>query len=75
MTIDPNRHGTPPASKEVVNKLPIIKLKEDDLKEEQDCAVCKEQFKIDDEVIKIPCKHIFHPDCIKPWLDLVFLYN
>ena len=41
---------------------------------EQDCAVCKEQFKLQTEdpdeqiVVTLPCKHPFHQPCIIPWL-------
>lgn len=33
------------------------------------CAVCKDQFVIDDEAKQLPCKHLYHPDCILPWLS------
>jgi len=41
---------------------------------ELDCAVCKEQFKVQTEdpaeqiVVTLPCKHPFHEPCIVPWL-------
>ena len=41
---------------------------------EKDCAVCKEQFKLDTEdpdeqiIITLPCQHPFHEPCILPWL-------
>lgn len=40
----------------------------------RDCAVCKDQFKLDTEdpdeqvVVTLPCKHPFHQPCITPWL-------
>ena len=37
----------------------------------EDCAVCKEEFKIDEELNQIPCKHVFHTDCVMPWLKQV----
>ncbi|XP_071699704.1 uncharacterized protein [Rutidosis leptorrhynchoides] len=33
------------------------------------CAICKDQFVIDDETKQLPCKHMYHPDCILPWLS------
>ncbi|KDP20379.1 hypothetical protein JCGZ_05262 [Jatropha curcas] len=33
------------------------------------CAVCKDQFVIDVDAKLLPCNHLFHPDCILPWLN------
>lgn len=38
--------------------------------QEADCAVCKDAFEATEQVIQLPCEHIFHDDCIKPWLKL-----
>lgn len=35
-----------------------------------DCAVCKEEFVPTEEAIELPCQHMFHEDCIKPWLKV-----
>ncbi|KAJ8621278.1 hypothetical protein MRB53_029807 [Persea americana] len=62
----------PPASKEVVAKLPIITVTDDILMRlgsETECAVCREEMVINDKMQELPCKHLFHPDCLKPWLD------
>nr|XP_043609847.1 uncharacterized protein LOC122581666 [Erigeron canadensis] len=32
------------------------------------CAICKEMFEINDDVKELPCKHMYHPSCIIPWL-------
>ncbi|PKA52152.1 E3 ubiquitin-protein ligase RING1 [Apostasia shenzhenica] len=68
---DPNRYGTPPAAKFAVNSLPDFKITEDLLSsDEAQCAVCKDAFEIGEEAKQMPCKHIFHKDCILPWLEL-----
>ncbi|GMH12493.1 hypothetical protein Nepgr_014334 [Nepenthes gracilis] len=68
---DPNRHGTPPASKKAVEGLPNIKITEDLVKSDSiQCAVCMNEFELGLEVKQMPCKHIFHRDCIMPWLEL-----
>lgn len=62
----------PPASKEAVAKLRVIKVDEEVLRklgEEAECAICKEGLVVGDEMQELPCKHTFHPPCLKPWFD------
>jgi len=64
--------GPPPAAKKVVDKLKEFEYS-DDLKDmESACAVCKDDFKTGDKLIQFPCpnKHLYHPECIHPWLKL-----
>lgn len=35
----------------------------------QQCSVCYENFKKGCKIRKLPCKHIFHDQCIMPWLE------
>ena len=73
---DPNRYGAPPASKTVVESLPRGRI-EDLIKDQVDkeesaepeCSVCKDEFELDDAaVVKMPCSHLFHEECLLPWL-------
>ena len=64
---DQNKYGSPPASKEIVNKLKeetITKV----LGSENVCSVCKEEFEVGNVILTLPCKHYFHKECISPWL-------
>ncbi|CAA6662700.1 unnamed protein product [Spirodela intermedia] len=68
---DPNRYGTPPASKSAVESLPTIKItKELLVSDEAQCAVCKDTFEVGEDAMQMPCKHLYHGDCILPWLEL-----
>ncbi|KAJ7970179.1 E3 ubiquitin-protein ligase RING1 [Quillaja saponaria] len=68
---DPNRYGAPPASKSAVEGLPVIRISEELLaSDSSQCAVCKDTFELGEEAKQIPCKHIYHSDCILPWLEL-----
>ncbi|KVI01460.1 E3 ubiquitin-protein ligase AIP2 [Cynara cardunculus var. scolymus] len=62
----------PPASKEVVAKLPVITITDEILGKlgpDAECAICKENLVVNDNMQEMPCKHTFHPPCLKPWLD------
>jgi len=69
-----NAHRPVPATEEIVAKLPRELLMEGSETLSKDCAVCKEQFKLESEdpdeqvVVTLPCKHPFHEPCITPWL-------
>lgn len=60
-----------------VNKLPIIKIEPKHCKklaginnyEPPSCTVCVESIAMLTKGMFMPCGHIFHPDCLKPWLE------
>ncbi|CAK9135639.1 unnamed protein product [Ilex paraguariensis] len=60
----------PPASKAAIESLPTIEIVESHVDIESHCAVCKEAFELGTEVREMPCKHLYHSDCILPWLAL-----
>jgi len=63
-----------PATEEIISKLPREVLRVGSATLQKDCAVCKEQFKLETEdpdeqiVVTLPCTHPFHEGCILPWL-------
>ena len=51
------------------NKLESIKYS--DLKnkdEEKKCSICLVDFEDDDMLLKLPCYHYFHRQCVEEWL-------
>ncbi|MCL7041812.1 hypothetical protein MKW94_030666 [Papaver nudicaule] len=60
----------PPASKAAVESMPTIEIVDTHVSTESHCAVCKEAFELGSEAREMPCKHIYHTDCILPWLSL-----
>ena len=34
------------------------------------CAVCTEEFEKDEKVSELECNHIFHSECLMPWLEI-----
>jgi len=72
------------SKKRILNKIPnkrfIIKDMEyysnaniiEDIKEKDEhtkiCSICIENIENTNHIVIMPCKHIFHKKCIKPWL-------
>lgn len=71
----------PPASVSAIEALPRIVVTNTHLSRNNDgdddnnnsccfCPVCKDEIEIGGEVTELPCKHLYHSDCIVPWLHL-----
>lgn len=41
------------------------------LDQKAECAICQDQFELEEKVKQLPCKHNFHTPCIDPWLKMV----
>ncbi|KAL0772621.1 hypothetical protein Bca101_037772 [Brassica carinata] len=64
-----HHRGPPPAAKSSIDALPTIKITQKHLKSsDSHCPVCKEEFELKSEAKQMPCKHVYHSDCIVPWL-------
>ncbi|KAK4849746.1 hypothetical protein QYF36_000483 [Acer negundo] len=57
-----------PASKAAIESMPTIEISLNHTSAETHCAVCKEAFELGTSAREMPCKHIYHQDCILPWL-------
>ena len=66
--------GAPPAAKSAVEALKKHTITEEEVKQHAEddfaCTVCQETFAAGDSVIEMPCKHVFHVDCLSPWLAM-----
>lgn len=62
--------GPPPASEDQLKNLPLITISEEDVEKNVQCAICMEDFSLNDKAKKLPCKHMFHEPCIGEWLKL-----
>ncbi|KAL6009913.1 putative E3 ubiquitin-protein ligase rhc1a [Asimina triloba] len=63
-----SRRGPPPAPRSAIDAMPTIKISQRHLRIDSHCPVCKERFELGIEAREMPCKHIYHQDCIIPWL-------
>ncbi|KAI9474949.1 RING finger protein [Coemansia mojavensis] len=63
--------GPPPASREFIRTLPVtVVLVLTDGCVDVSCVICNETFGGYEPVTCLPCKHHFHRECVKPWLEL-----
>uniref|UniRef100_A0A1A9X271 RING-type E3 ubiquitin transferase n=1 Tax=Glossina brevipalpis TaxID=37001 RepID=A0A1A9X271_9MUSC len=61
---------TSPLSRDKIDEIPKFLITDDVVDKQQQCSVCLEYFKLEELVRKLPCSHLFHDDCIVPWLSL-----
>jgi E3 ubiquitin-protein ligase RNF115/126 len=57
-----------PASRAAVEGLQEVVLSEEEAS--HGCAVCKDCIAAGLSVLRLPCKHYFHAECIRPWLAI-----
>ena len=61
-------HGLDP---QIINNLLVIKSNLSELSENEiTCIICMDDFKNDEDVIYLPCQHLFHRDCIYEWFKI-----
>ncbi|BBG98979.1 RING-H2 finger C1A [Prunus dulcis] len=63
-----DRRGPPPASRVSIDAMPTIKITNRHLRSDSHCPVCKDKFELGSEARQMPCNHLYHTDCIVPWL-------
>ncbi|KAJ1384700.1 Zinc finger, RING-type [Sesbania bispinosa] len=63
-----NRQGPPPAARSSIDAMPTIKITQRHLRSDSHCPVCKDKFELGSEARQMPCNHLYHSDCIVPWL-------
>lgn len=64
-------NGKPPAPKSAIDMLPTHTLTKEtaDCLADSCCAVCQDNYKVGEQVCKLPCGHEYHKDCVVPWLE------
>ncbi|KAJ1285832.1 hypothetical protein BS78_03G308000 [Paspalum vaginatum] len=63
-----NRQGPAPAPRSAIDSMPVVKINSRHLNDDPQCPVCKDKFEVGAEAREMPCKHLYHTDCIIPWL-------
>ncbi|XP_006849546.2 uncharacterized protein LOC18439315 [Amborella trichopoda] len=70
--LHPNNPSPLPTSKASIASIPTVRISPPPSHTSDlaiYCPVCKDEFEIDDEVKQLPCNHLYHGDCILPWLQ------
>lgn len=62
-------NAPPPASEDSIKNLPKVKVTQAEVDEGTECVICQDEYKVDEEVVKLPCKHIYHEECVTRWLE------
>ena len=63
------------AKKEAVDRLPLVKIEKKHCKtkgtklEPPCCTICVDNIELSTKGMFMPCGHVYHPDCLKPWLE------
>ncbi|CEF68433.1 Zinc finger, RING-type domain and Zinc finger, RING/FYVE/PHD-type domain-containing protein [Strongyloides ratti] len=52
-----------------IARIPIVEVTEEQEKNESQCTVCMDIFVKNELVYKLACKHIFHKQCLNPWVQ------
>ncbi|CAF3425148.1 unnamed protein product [Rotaria socialis] len=67
MAMNPN----PPATQENIDSVPIVLFSQESNQFNQtDCAICRTDFESNEELKKLHCGHLFHPECVANWLRI-----
>ena len=58
-------------SREQINEIPIISFEKNSQTakgEEEKCSICITEYENGEKIRKLPCSHLFHPECVDTWL-------
>lgn len=62
--------GPAPAEKGKIESIPVVKITQKQVDNGAQCAICFEDFTLDEEAKKLPCDHHYHNKCIVTWLEM-----
>jgi len=60
--------GAAPLTQQQLINLPMCAVNKAQVENSSQCTTCMENFELNERVASLNCAHIFHKDCIVPWL-------
>ncbi|KNC96582.1 uncharacterized protein SPPG_08166 [Spizellomyces punctatus DAOM BR117] len=64
------RNAPPPAPQDLIKALPRQNVTKADIAAHSECSICQDDYTEGEEVVALPCKHLFHQQCIESWLEV-----
>lgn len=62
--------GKKKLTKVMTGRCRMRKLTLDMVCSQPSCPICSEDFDLGLDAFRLPCSHLFHRDCVMPWLDM-----
>eukprot|EP01025_Chloroclados_australasicus_P030072 TRINITY_DN3011_c0_g2_i5.p2 TRINITY_DN3011_c0_g2~~TRINITY_DN3011_c0_g2_i5.p2 ORF type:complete len:130 (+),score=16.39 TRINITY_DN3011_c0_g2_i5:107-496(+) len=58
-------------SPEILNRIPCGKVGLGEFRgiRDEECSVCRMEYESRQEIMKLPCGHYYHGQCIRKWLE------
>ena len=55
-------------NQEIIDNLPIVKFTNRLKQQQERCTICISDFEVGEELKQLPCRHIYHLECVDSWL-------
>ena len=53
-----------------MNLLKNINIDVNKMCSQPSCPICSEDYSLGEELLELPCNHVFHRNCVIPWLEM-----
>jgi hypothetical protein len=58
-----------PLTQVMKDRLRLMKLNVEMMCEQPSCPICSDDYTLAEEIVRLPCAHVFHHPCVMPWLE------
>lgn len=68
MSLD--EEGESPTPQNILDELPSTKVTPEQIASNLSCCICFCEYSLNEELLQLPCSHIYHKPCILDWLKI-----